>query len=63
MANVVSILYWYPNNNFYKSSDAGEKQFFVPDEGPVKIACTDDKGRKSDIKFTVMDVNLSIDIR
>ncbi|MGH2553559.1 MAG: penicillin-binding protein 1C, partial [Chitinophagaceae bacterium] len=57
-ANDVSKVYWYINNKFYKSSPAGEKQFFVPDEGPVKISCTDDKGRNRDIKIIVKFVNL-----
>ncbi|HEX7905045.1 MAG TPA: penicillin-binding protein 1C [Chitinophagaceae bacterium] len=57
-ANDVSKVYWYINNKFYKSCNAGEKQFFVPDEGPVKISCTDDKGRNRDIKITVKYVNL-----
>ena len=57
-ANDVSKVYWYINNKFYKSSNAGEKQFFVPDEGPVKISCTDDKGRNRDIKITVKYVDL-----
>ena len=41
-----------------KASTAAEKQFFVPDEGPVKISCTDDKGRNRDIWITVKYVNL-----
>jgi len=57
-SNDVSKVYWYINNKFYKSSNAGEKQFFVPDAGPVKISCTDDKGRNRDIKITVKYVNL-----
>ncbi len=57
-ANDVSKVYWYINNKFYKSSNAGEKQFFIPEEGPVKISCTDDKGRNRDIKITVTYVNL-----
>ena len=57
-ANDVSKVYWYINNKFYKSSNPGEKQFFVPEEGPVKISCTDDKGRNRDIKIRVRFVNL-----
>lgn len=57
-ANDVSKVYWYINNKFYKSNNAGEKQFFVPEEGPVKISCTDDKGRNRDIKITVKYVSL-----
>jgi penicillin-binding protein 1C len=57
-ANDVAKVYWYVNNKFYKTAAAGEKQFFVPEEGPVKISCTDDKGRNRDIKITVRYVNL-----
>lgn len=52
-ANDVSKVYWYINNKFYKASPAAEKQFFVPEEGSVKISCTDDKGRNRDIRITV----------
>jgi penicillin-binding protein 1C len=57
-ATDVSKVFWYINNKFYKASAPGEKQFFVPDEGPVKISCTDDKGRNRDIKIMVRYVNL-----
>lgn len=57
-ANDVSKVYWYINNKFYKSCNAGEKQFFIPQEGPVKISCTDDKGRNRDIRITVKYINL-----
>jgi len=57
-SNDVTKVYWYINNKFYKTSSAAEKQFFVPDEGPVKISCTDDKGRNTDIWITVKYVNL-----
>ena len=56
--NDVQQVYWYINNKFYKSADARGKQFFVPDEGPVKISCTDDKGRNRDIWIKVRYVNL-----
>lgn len=54
----VNKVYWYINNKFYKSSEAGTKQFFIPEEGPVKISCTDDKGRNRDIWIRVKYVNL-----
>jgi len=57
-SNDVSKVYWYINNKFYKSASAGEKQFFIPDEGPIKISCTDDKGRNRDIWITVKYVTL-----
>ena len=57
-ANDVNRVYWYINDQYYKSSQAGVKQFFVPKEGPVKISCTDDKGRNRDIRIRVRVVNL-----
>jgi penicillin-binding protein 1C len=57
-ATDVSKVFWYVDDKFYKASAPGEKQFFVPDEGPVKISCTDDKGRNRDIKISVRYVNL-----
>jgi penicillin-binding protein 1C len=54
----VSRVYWYINDKFYKSSEARTKQFFLPEEGPVKISCTDDKGRNRDIRIRVRYVNL-----
>lgn len=56
--NDVSRVYWYINNQFYKSTDAGSKQFFVPVEGINKISCTDDKGRNRDIQIKVSFVDL-----
>lgn len=58
VGNDVSKVYWYINNTFYKSCEAKSKQFFVPEEGPVKISCTDDKGRNRDIVIRVRYVNL-----
>lgn len=54
----VARVYWYINNAFFKSADAHSAQFFVPDEGPVKISCTDDKGRNRDIWIRVKWVDL-----
>jgi penicillin-binding protein 1C len=49
----VAKVYWFINNRFYKTSNAGTRQFFIPEEGPVKISCTDDKGRNRDINIRV----------
>jgi penicillin-binding protein 1C len=57
-ANDVSKVYWYIDDKFYKACPAVEKQFFVPTEGPVKISCTDDKGRNRNISIRVRYVNL-----
>lgn len=54
----VSKLYWYINDKFYKACHPGEPQYFIPTEGPVKISCTDDKGRNRDVRITVKYVGL-----
>jgi penicillin-binding protein 1C len=56
--NDVATLYWYINDRFYKSTNRGQKQFFVPEEGAVKISCTDDKGRNRNIFINVKRVDL-----
>jgi penicillin-binding protein 1C len=57
-ANDVTKVYWYINDRFYKSASAGEKLFFLPEEGPVKISCTDDRGRNRNIRIRVNFVAL-----
>jgi penicillin-binding protein 1C len=57
-ATDVSKVYWYVNNKFYKAAQANEKQFFLPDEGSIKISCTDDKGRNRDIWIKVKYISL-----
>jgi penicillin-binding protein 1C len=56
--NDVTRLYWYIDDKFYKTTRVGEKQFFVPGEGVVKISCTDDKGRNRNIRISVRYVDL-----
>lgn len=52
-SNEVERVYWYINDRLYKSCQATEKIFFMPQEGDVKISCSDDKGRNADIHITV----------
>jgi penicillin-binding protein 1C len=49
----VKTVYWYINDRLYKMSAATETVFFQPQEGEIKISCSDDKGRNSDIKIRV----------
>lgn len=58
VGNDVGKVFWYINDQFYKTTDAKTKQFFIPEEGPVKISCTDDKGRNRNIWIRVKYVNL-----
>jgi len=58
VGNDVHKVYWYINDQFFKSGEAHNHQFFVPEEGPVKISCTDDKGRNRDVWIRVKYVDL-----
>ena len=58
VANDVGKVYWYIDDKFYKAADAGSREFFIPREGPVKISCTDDKGRNRNIFIRVRFVDL-----
>ncbi|HWB93135.1 MAG TPA: penicillin-binding protein 1C [Puia sp.] len=58
VTNDVAKVYWYINDKFFKSSETRGKEFFVPEEGPVKISCTDDKGRNRNIRIRVRYVDL-----
>ncbi len=49
----VNKIYWYINDVFYKSAGAGKGIFVQPPKGKVKISCSDDKGRNSDIVISV----------
>lgn len=58
VTNDVTFVFWYINNKFYKKAKAKDKQFFVSDEGTVKVSCTDDKGRNADVWIKVKMVKL-----
>ena len=51
--NDVDIVYWYIDDVFYKSLPPSQKAFFIPKQGEIKISCTDNKGRNSDIWIKV----------
>ena len=55
-ANNVSKIYWYINDQYYGSAQAGEDLYFTPPEGNVKISCADDKGRHTDIEIEVKKI-------
>ncbi len=56
-ANDVKLVFWYINDKFYKSVPVNENVFFVPNEGKVKISCSDDKGRNAEIHIKVKHVD------
>lgn len=49
----VNKVYWYINDKFFKEATRGQKLFFTPVAGQVKISCSDDKGRNKDIVVKV----------
>jgi penicillin-binding protein 1C len=56
----VKKVYWYLNDRFFKTAKATEKVFFRPGTdtgglGSVKISCSDDKGRNTDIHIQVKE--------
>jgi penicillin-binding protein 1C len=51
--NDVKKVFWYINGKFYQSAKPTERVFFKPNRGEVKISCSDDKGRNTDIKILV----------
>ena len=56
--NDVNTIYWYIDNRFFKTSNVNSPVYFLPDEGPVKISCTDDKGRNKDVWIRVKYVEM-----
>jgi penicillin-binding protein 1C len=51
--NEVTTVYWYINDQFLQKAEANEKLFFKPAIGDVKISCSDDKGRNTNINILV----------
>jgi penicillin-binding protein 1C len=52
-ANDVTEVFWYVDDRFIQSAEAAEHIFFQPKPGDIKISCTDDQGRNSDISIVV----------
>jgi penicillin-binding protein 1C len=47
--NGVSYIYWYVNNKMIRKAKPNEKIFVTPSIGEIKISCSDDKERNSNI--------------
>lgn len=52
--NDVQEVFWYVNDVLLQKANPQEAIFFTPPAGKVKISCSDDKGRNSDIVIRVM---------
>jgi penicillin-binding protein 1C len=49
----VARVYWYINDRFYRAAKPNDHIFFTPDAGRIKISCSDDKGRNTDMFILV----------
>lgn len=54
--NDASTVYWYINNMFYGKARPDQALFFTPDNGLIKVSCTDDKGRTANVHITVREI-------
>lgn len=52
-ANDVKEVYWYINDRLLQKTPSNKPFFFTPGVGKLKISCTDDKGRSSNIWVVV----------
>lgn len=52
-AGDVEKVFWYVNDKFFQSAKPTEKVFFQPQKGKIKISCSDDKGRNTNIYIDV----------
>jgi penicillin-binding protein 1C len=55
-SNDVSQVYWYVNDKYIAKSKPDEAVFFTPDNGRLKISCTDDKGRTANVHISVREI-------
>lgn len=53
VASDVKKVFWYINDRLLTEADVKTPVFFEPEEGKIKISCSDDKGRNTDIEITV----------
>lgn len=56
-ANDVKEVYWYLNDRLYQKTSPQQPLFVTPPLGKVKISCSDDKGRNTDVRINVIAVN------
>ncbi|MEJ2104394.1 MAG: transglycosylase domain-containing protein [Ignavibacteriaceae bacterium] len=49
----VKTQYWYVNDKYFRKCKPGDKVFFKPDDGQLKITCLDDKGRDGIVKVKI----------
>ncbi len=50
----VKSLFWYVNNKLLAETNSKSPVFYEPEEGKIKISCSDDKGRNTNIEINVI---------
>jgi len=55
-SNDVNEVYWYVNDKYIAKSKPADAVFFTPDNGNLKISCTDDKGRTAHVHISVKEI-------
>ncbi len=55
-SNDVNQVFWYVNDKYIAKAKPDEAVFFSPDNGNIKISCTDDKGRTTHIRISVKEI-------
>lgn len=55
-SNDVTQVYWYVNDKYIAKSKPDEAIFFSPQDGKLKISCTDDKGRTASVHISVKEI-------
>ena len=55
-SNDVNQVYWYVNDKYIAKSKPSDAVFFTPDNGNLKISCTDDKGRTAHVHISVKEI-------
>ncbi len=55
-SNDVNRVYWYVNDRYIATSKPSDAVFFMPDNGNLKISCTDDKGRTAHVRISVKEI-------
>lgn len=55
-ANGTSYVFWYVDKKFHKKAKPYESVYIQAEKGLHTVTCTDDKGRSSDIRFTVTSI-------
>ncbi|MBK7569395.1 MAG: penicillin-binding protein 1C [Chitinophagales bacterium] len=54
VASDVKKVFWYINDKLLTQADSKSPVFYEPEEGKIKISCSDDKGRNTNIEIDVV---------